>query len=225
MNGSFLVAVVVTFAFACPAFAQQPDVVLLNGKILTVDRAASTREALAIRGGRIVAAGTTADGRRLAGAATRGIDLQGRTVIPGLIDSHMHAIRAAQFFATEVNWIGAPTLSEALARMRAAAQARPGAWLIVAGGWAEKQFKEGRRPTQAELQAVAPGNPVYVQLGYQWAVLTPQAWKALNLTRDADLPQGARFERDSSGTLTGAVTGPQSAIVALFDKLPKPTYE
>jgi len=225
MNKSFLAAIVITIATACPAYAQQPDTVLLNGKILTVDRTSSTREALAIRDGHIIAVGTTADIRRLAASTTRVIDLQGRTVIPGLIDSHMHAIRAAQFFATEVNWIGAPTLTEALARMRAAGQARPGAWLIVAGGWTERQFKEGRRPTQAELQAAAPSNPVYVQLGYQWAVLTAQAWKALNLTTDADLPDGARFERDSSGALTGAVIGPQPAIVALFDKLPKPTYE
>ena len=109
ISRSFPALVVVTMAVACPASAQQADTVLVNGKILTVDRANSTREALAIRGGRIVAVGTTADVRRLAGAATRVIDLQGRTVIPGLIDSHMHAIRAAQFFATEVNWIGAPT--------------------------------------------------------------------------------------------------------------------
>jgi predicted amidohydrolase YtcJ len=225
MNKSLLAAIAVSLAAACPASAQPPDTVLLNGKILTVDPTSSTREALAIRGGRIIAVGTTADIRRLAASATQVIDLQGRTVVPGLIDSHMHAIRAAQFFATEVNWIGAPTLSDALARMRAAAQARPGAWLIVAGGWTEKQFREGRRPTQTELEAAAPSNPVYVQLGYQWAVLTAQAWKALNLTTDADLPAGARFERDASGTLTGAVTGPQSAIVALFDKLPKPTDE
>ena len=224
-RGFAAAVVLITLALAGPASAQQPDTVLLNGKILTVDRSSSTREALAVRGGRIVAVGTTAEVRRLAGATTRVIDLQGRTVIPGLIDSHVHAIRAAQFFATEVNWIGAPTITEALARVRTAAQARPGAWLIVAGGWTEKQFKEGRRPTQAELQAAAPSNPVYVQLGYQWAVMTAPAWKALNITADADLPAGAKFERDSSGTITGAVTGPQSAIVALFDKLPKPTYE
>src|SRR4051812_27897209 len=145
--------VVITLALAGTASAQQPDTVLLNGKILTVDRSSSTREALAVRGGRIVAVGTTAEVRRLAGSTTRVIDLQGRTVIPGLIDSHMHAIRAAQFFATEVNWIGAPTITEALARVRTAAQARPGAWLIVARGWTEKQFRERRRPTPAELQA------------------------------------------------------------------------
>src|SRR3954470_9992787 len=140
---------------ATSAHAQQPDTVLVNGKIVVVDAAFSTREALAIRDGRVVALGTTADVRKLAGPRTRVIDLQGRTVIPGLIDSHMHAIRAAQFFATEVNWIGSPTLADALGRMRDAAAARPGAWLIVAGGWTERQFMERRRPTQAELRQAA----------------------------------------------------------------------
>jgi predicted amidohydrolase YtcJ len=216
---------VVAIMTARVALAQQPDTVLVNGKIVTVDRSSSTREALAIREGRIVALGTSAEIRRLAGGATRVIDLQGRTVIPGLIDSHMHAIRAAQFFATEVNWTGASSLDEALARMRDAARARPGAWLIVAGGWTERQFKEGRRPTQSELQSAASGNPAYVQLGYQWAVMNDAAWKALKISTDADLPAGGKFERDAAGALTGAVTGPQTAIVALFDKLPKPTAE
>src|ERR1700694_3609965 len=137
---------------AAPAAAQAPDTVLLNGKILTVDAQFSTVEAMAIRDGRISALGSTADLRKTAGPRTRVIDLQGRTVIPGLIDSHMHAIRAAQSFATEVNWIGAPSLAEAVKRIHDAAGAmKPGAWLIVAGGWNVEQFKEKRRPAQAEL--------------------------------------------------------------------------
>ena len=225
MQHARLLVVIATMFAASTAAAQEPDTVLVNGKIITADAAFSTREALAIRADRIVAVGTTSAIRKLAGTRTRVIDLQGRTVIPGLIDSHMHAIRAALFFATEVNWIGAPTIVDALARMREAARARPGAWLIVAGGWTEKQFKEGRRPTQAELQAAAPDNPVYVQLGYQWAMLTPTAWKALKISSDADVPAGGRLERDDKGAFTGAVTGPQAAIVALFERLPKPTYE
>src|SRR5687768_12281997 len=100
------------FALASSVSAQTPDTVLVNGKVVTVDAASSVREAVAIANGRIVAVGATADVRRMAGPATRVIDLQGRTVIPGLIDSHLHAIRAAQTFATEVNWTGVRSLAE-----------------------------------------------------------------------------------------------------------------
>ncbi|HZI80492.1 MAG TPA: amidohydrolase [Vicinamibacterales bacterium] len=215
------------FAALLPAtvWAQAADTVLINGKVVTVDERESVVEALAIRDGRIVATGTTAAIRKLAGSGTRTIDVQGRTVIPGLIDSHLHAIRAALSFSTEVNWIGARSLEEALGRIRKAAQTMPrGAWLIVAGGWNEQQFAERRRPTQAELEAAAPENPVYVQLGYGWAVLTDDGLRALKLASDADVPNGGRLERDASGKPTGAVTGPQAAIIALFDRLPRPTY-
>jgi predicted amidohydrolase YtcJ len=211
---------------AAAAAAQSADIVFVNGKILTLDRQFSTAEALAVRDGRIARVGSTAAVRELAGAGTRVIDLQGRTVIPGLIDSHLHAIRAALSFSTEVNWIGVRTLPEALARIREASRAmKPGAWLIVAGGWNVQQFKENRRPTQQELSAAAPDNPVYVQLGYGWAMLTPRATKALNINTEADLPPGGRFEKDASGKPTGAVVGGQGAIVALFDRLPRPTFD
>jgi len=213
-------------AVAAAAYAQSADTVFINGKILTVDSQSSVREAIAIRGGRIQAVGTTADIRKLAGPSTRSIDLQGRTVIPGLIDSHLHAIRAALSFSTEVNWIGARSLPEALARIHEAARTmKPGSWLIVAGGWNVEQFQERRRPTQAELIAAAPDNPVYVQLGYGWAILTPVGLRALNITSDADLPSGGKLEKDAAGKLTGGITGGQNAIIALFDRLPKPTFD
>src|SRR5690242_16178603 len=170
-------------ASALALFCQTADTILINGKILTVDNQSSIREAMAIREGRIQAVGATADIRKLASPATRTIDLQGRTVIPGLIDSHMHAIRAALSFSTEVNWIGARSLPEALSRIRDAAKTmKPGSWLIVAGGWNVDQFQERRRPTQAELIAAAPENPVYVQLGYGWAILTPAGLRALGIS-------------------------------------------
>jgi predicted amidohydrolase YtcJ len=219
-------AIGLAMLLAVPACCQTPDTVLINGKIVTVDEQFPTREALAIRDGRIVALGTTAEIRKLAGAKSRVIDLQGRTVVPGLIDSHMHAIRAALSFSTEVNWIGASSLSEAVGRIHEASQTmKPGAWLIVAGGWNVQQFKEKRRPTQAELLAAAPDNPVYVQLGYGWVVMTPAALKALKIAADADLPPGGKLDRDPNGNLTGGITGGNNAIVALFDKLPKPDFE
>jgi hypothetical protein len=221
-----VVVIVLAWLWAVPLAAQSPDVVLINGKILTVDRQFITREALAVRDGRVAAVGNTAEIRTLADPKTRVIDLQGRTVIPGLIDSHLHAIRAALSFSTEVNWIGAPSIVDALGRIRDASRTmKPGAWLIVAGGWNVQQFKENRRPTQAELVSSAPDNPVYVQLGYGWAMLTPRAAKALNINSEADLPPGGRFEKDAAGKPTGAVTGGQGAIVALFDRLPRPTFD
>src|SRR5881275_2807289 len=177
-------------------WGQIADSVLPNGKVLTVDPQFSIQEAIAIRDGRISAVGKTADVRKLAGPRTRLIDLQGRTVIPGLIDSHLHGIRAALSFSTEVNWIGASSLDDALGRIRQAARTmKPGAWLIVAGGWNVQQFKEKRVPTQAELIAAAPNSPVYVQLGYGWAMITPAGYKELSIVSESDLPSGGRFEK------------------------------
>ncbi len=205
-----LVITAMVLFVAVSAHAQTADTILVNGKIVTVDARSSTRQAIAVRDGKILALGTSAEMRRLAGPRSRIVDLQGRTVIPGLIDSHLHAIRAAETFATEVNWIGATSLTEALARITAASHTMtPGAWLIVAGGWNVAQFKENRRPAQAELVAAAPNNPVYVQLGYGWAMLTPRAIKALNVTTAPD----------------GSVSGSQTTIIALFDRLPKPTFD
>jgi predicted amidohydrolase YtcJ len=136
----------------------------------------------------------------------------------------MHATRAALSFATEVNWIGASSLADALNRLRAAAtRAKPGSWLVVVTPPATLDtFSERRRPTQAELIAAAPNNPVYVQLAYGWAMMTPLAMKTLNIADDADLPKQNTLEKDASGRLTGAITG---NLVELFDRLPKPTFD
>ena len=220
-----LAAFLLGVCIAANAAAQAPDTVLVNGKVITLDARSSVQEALAIRDGKLAALGRNAEIRKLAGPKTRLIDLGGRTVIPGLIDSHLHAIRAALSFTSEVNWIGARTLTEAMGRIGAAARARePGAWLIVAGGWNELQFAERRRPTQAELAAAAPANPVYVQLGYGWVVMNGAGFATLGIKTDADLPAGGKLERDGSGAPTGAITGGNNAIVALFDRLPRPTY-
>src|SRR5215471_11626016 len=218
-------------AAASPGTAQDAgvnaaDFVLLNGKIVTLAATAPTAEALAVRDGKIIAVGRSADIRALAGSGTRVVDLAGRTVIPGLIDSHMHAIRAALFYATEVNWIGTTSIPQAMERIKAAAQrAKPNQWIIVAGGWTEQQFKEKRRPTQAELLAAAPDNPVYIQLFYSAALLTPAGFKALNIAGDADVPPNGKIERDASGNPSGWIAGDNPTISALFDKLPLPSFD
>src|ERR1044072_4734229 len=124
--------------FAGAAQAQSADTILLNGKIVTFESAPV--EALAVRGDRIAAMRPSADIRALAGPATRVIDLAGRTVIPGLIDSHIHAIRAGLTYTTEVHWIGATSLGEALDRLRGPARAAPkGGWAVGGGGWSDTQ--------------------------------------------------------------------------------------
>src|SRR5260221_2748875 len=182
-------------------------------------------EALAIRQDRILAAGTNSEIRRLAGKSTRFVDLQGRTVVPGLIDSHMHAIRAALSFSTEVNWIGTKSVAEALARLRGAAKTRSsGDWLIVAGGWTPEQFAEKRAPTQAELAEAGGEHPIYIQLFYRWAMLTPKALEQLGIKEDKDVPPAGKLDRDTSGNLTGGITGNTPTITGLFARLPKPSF-
>ncbi|WP_445287790.1 amidohydrolase [Variovorax atrisoli] len=215
-------AIAASLLLTVAAQAQPADLVVTNAKIATLDAAGTMAQAIAVRDGRIVAVGSAAQMGAFTSPATRTVDAGGRTVVPGLIDSHMHAVRAALSYSTEVNWIGAGTIAEAMARIRtAAANARPGGWLIVAGGWTEQQFAERRRPTLAELQEAAPNNPVYVQLFYEAVVMTPKALEALGVA-PGTLPAGMKPTPDGApGWMSGDIVG----ISALFDKLPKPTYD
>jgi hypothetical protein len=219
-------AVFCDLLLAGSAKAQTADTVLFNGKILTVDKDFSTQQALAIDHGRVLASGTSAAMKKLAADKARLIDLGGRTVIPGLTDGHIHGIRAALTFGTEVNWIGVPTLKEALEKVRQAGKTqKPGSWIVVAGGWTEQQFQEKRRPTAAEVTAAAPDNPVYIQHLYDWLLLTPKAMEALNIHDDADVTPGGKLERDGDNRPTGVVTGNGNTLGKIFDHLPPPTME
>src|SRR4029079_2035004 len=124
-----------------------------------------------------------------------------------------HAIRAGLSFTTEVHWIGVRTLAEALDRIRAAAAGAPkGGWLIVAGGWTERQFKEDRPPTQAEIAAAAPDHHVYIQLLYSRVLLDPDGYDALGIRRDPALAARVTIERDRAGQPTGWLTGNSRTI-------------
>jgi predicted amidohydrolase YtcJ len=228
-----VVAVFLFALFAIGAARAQlppPDTILINGKLVVYDSAyaQAQAQALAVRDGKIAAIGAAPGIRALAGPATRIIDLGGRTVIPGLIDSHIHAIRAGLRYTTEVHWFGVRTLKEALERLRAAANTAPrGSWLVVAGGWTDRQFRDGRRPTQAEIAAAAPDHHVYVQLLYSKVLLDPGGADALGIRDEAGNSEWAArltIERDNAGRPTGWLAGDSRAISDLFNLLPRPTY-
>lgn len=203
------------------AQARDADLVLINGKLITLDAQQPHAEAMAVTYDRIEAVGTTAEIKSLAGPHTTVVDLAGRTVIPGLIDSHIHAIRAGLTWRTEVHWIGVRSLHEALARLREAAERTPpGSWIVVAGGWTERQFAEDRWPTQAEVMAAAPNHHVYIQLLYSRVLLGRGDDVALGI--DNALRSRLTFERDRNGAPTGWIVANNRDISRLFDKLPKP---
>jgi predicted amidohydrolase YtcJ len=206
------------------ALAQTPDTILINGKVVVYN--GGPAEALAVHDGRISAIGRSADIRALAGAGTRVIDLGGRTVIPGLIDSHIHAIRAGLTYTTEVQWIGVRSLKEALARIREkAAQTPKGLWLVIAGGWTERQFAEDRPPTQAEIAAAAPDHHVYVQLRYSRILLSPGGYEALGIAGNPALAAKVTIERGDDGRPTGWLAADARAISNLYNLLPRPALE
>jgi len=175
------------FVLLLPALAaaQAPDRILYNGKILTVDQKFSTAQAIAIRGERIVAVGDNATVRKLAGASTVQTDLNGRTVIPGLIDNHLHYLRGSNFMPYELRLEGVLSRKEALEKIAARAKAlgpgsEAGKWIFVIGGWHEQQFAD--KPggfTQEELDAAAPDNPVYIQKTYSDFYMNGLAIKAV----------------------------------------------
>jgi len=205
-------------SLAAPAPA---ELVLRNGKIITVDRDFSIKQAIAIRDRRFVAVGTDHDVRVLIGRGTRVIDLAGRTVIPGLIDSHIHATVAGLNWDAELHWERMRLLSDGLRQIAAAVKTKPpGSWVVVGGGWVPTQFGERRFPTRAELDALAPNHPVYVQYLREGALLNGAALAALGITPGTPDPTGGRFERNpNTGELSGWLQG-AAAWEYAYSKIP-----
>ncbi len=200
--------------------AQQPpaDVLLTGGKIITVDERFSIAQAVAIRGERIVAVGTDQELTRLGGPSTRRIDLAGRSVIPGLIDNHMHLMRAGTTWRWEVRWDGVGSRRQALELLRGRAKSGPsGEWIYTLGGWTVDQFADDSRPfTREELDAVAPANPVLLQASYYRSYLNSRALAALGI--DENGPADSWVVRDRARRPTGEIA--EAGIRALAGRLP-----
>jgi predicted amidohydrolase YtcJ len=210
------------FGAAGPA----PDLVLTNGKIVTVDDRFAVAQSVAITGDRIVAVGTSQEIARLAGPNTRRIDLRARTVVPGLIDNHMHLLRAGTTWQLELRWDGIYSRQQAIESLRARAKAvGPGEWVFNIGGWATAQFADDPKPfTREELDRIAPDNPVALQESYYQVFLNSRALHAFGIEANApdptDFVKGSII-RDASGTPTGVIRGDIAATRPVAARLPK----
>jgi predicted amidohydrolase YtcJ len=175
------------------------DLILYRGNITTLDRQRPQADAIAIRGGRFIAVGTEQEVMAFVGAETRRVDLKGRRVIPGLIDSHMHIIRGGLNYNIELRWDGVRSLADAMRMLKEQVDRTPAPqWVRVVGGFTEHQFTERRLPTLEEINAVAPDTPVFILHLYDRALLNAAALRAVGYTKDTPEFPGAEIVRGSN---------------------------
>ena len=205
-----------------------PELILINGRIATVDHSRPFAEAVAIQNGRFISVGSNQEMMRLRAANTETIDLGGRTVIPGLNDSHMHPIRGGLNYNMELRWDGVPSLADAMRMLKEQAQRTPPPqWVRVIGGWTEFQFAERRMPTLEEINQAAPDTPVFVLHLYDRAFLNRAALRAVGYTKDTPEPIGGEIQRDKQGNPTGLLIAKPNAMIlyATLAKGPKLSQE
>jgi predicted amidohydrolase YtcJ len=213
-----------------PDLIEHADLILHNGLIHTQDRSNPTAAAVAIRDGLFVHVGGVQGAMALAGPRTRVIDLQGRRVLPSLIDNHLHIIRGGLNFNMELRWDGVRSLADAMAMLRQQVEITPAPqWVRIVGGFSEHQFAEKRLPTIEELNAVAPETPVFILHLYDRALLNAAALRAVGYTKDTPEPPGGQIVRDAAGNPTGLLLAKPNASIlyATLAKGPKlpPEYQ
>ena len=197
------------------------DIIFYNGDLHTVDREKPRAKAVAIKDGKFVAVGSDAEAMAFRGTATQIVDLQGRTVIPGLNDSHLHLIRGGLNYNLELRWEGVPSLADALRMLKVQADRTPTPqWVRVVGGWNEFQFAERRMPTLDELNQAAPDTPVFVLHLYDRALLNRAALRVVGYTRNTPNPPGGEIQRDANGEPTGMLVARPNAMI-LYSTLAK----
>jgi predicted amidohydrolase YtcJ len=189
--------------FAAIAFAQPADLILHHAKIVTVDAQFRIADSIAIRGERIIAVGPHAEVAKLAGSNTRQVDLQGKTVLPGLIDTHVHGSEAAMYeFDHPVPEM--ETIADVLRFIKSRADAaKPGDWIVLTQVFITR-LRDQRFPTRAELDQASPNNPVYFGTGPD-ASVNSLALKLSGIDKNFQITDGkpGRIERDANGEPTG----------------------
>jgi len=199
------------------------DLVLLDGRIFTVDRQFSTASALAVRGGRFVAVGSTDEIRRHIGAGTRVIQGRGRTIVPGIIDTHVHSldVAAAEVVQPFRNLSSVPEVQDWI-RKEAARRPRD-TWI-----WTPRTYptrlREHRFPTRSELDAATTTHPVVVDCAYAFS-LNSAALAAAGITRDTPAPPGGAIVKDASGEPTGVLRNAGSLLARFGYKTGAPPLD
>ena len=196
------------------------DTILYNGNIITMNPSQPRVSALALRGGRIMAAGSDDDVRHLATAATTEHNLNGNTVIPGLIDAHLHfewlskALQAVDLFEV-------PSKAEALRRVQAKAAETPAGEWLTGRGWTQDVWNDGLFPTATDLDRVAPAHPAIFQAKSGHAAwVNSRALEVAGITADTPDPEGGKIARDDSGQATGILL--ETAIELVASQVPEP---
>ncbi len=214
----FLLAVWMLCVTVAPARAQESvDLVLHNGKIFTADQLLSTFSAVAVRDDRIVALGW--DGLLDQYRAARTVDLDGKLVVPGFIDTHIHISGDPERW---VDLAGLENMAELKARVtRKAERLGSGEW-ITGYGWSEDELAERRRPLRWDLDDAAPVNPVVLtRAGGHSSVASSLALEAAGLTPQTETPPGAIIEVDDQGRMNGILREGAQGLVRRF--VPDPT--
>ena len=220
--GGALLALTLTTWWAAPPAAQPrataPDLVLLNGRVITVDRTFSIAEAVAVTGDRITAVGTTARIRALASSATRRIDLGGRALIPGLMDNHLHSAGGGP----GVDLSRARALDDVLAAVAARVRATPAGGVVVSNSdWHEAQLREKRLPLRDDLDRVAPNLPVVLVRGGHEFIVNSAALRRWQIDEHTAEPAGGRLTRYPDGRLNGELVDTARALVTLPPPVPR----
>src|SRR5215831_12356851 len=204
-------------------FLQQaaPDLILTNGKVITVDERFAIGQAIAIKGDRFVAVGSNQEITALAGPNTKRIDLRGRSVVPGLIDNHTHLMRAGETWTEEVRLDGIESRKQAIDMLRAKVRtASPSQWIITLGGWTHHQFTDDKKLfSREEMDEIAPNNPMMLQEAYYRLYFNSRGVQALGLDKMTEPWIG----RDSAGKPTGIVEEAGTRIIAA--KIPPPSKQ
>src|SRR5205085_887891 len=190
---------------ASPALAQPADLVLRGGHVITVDKDWRVARAVAMKDGRFVAVGDDAAIAAHVGPSTQVVDLAGKTVVPGLIDSHLHQLFAA-LNGPAVQLLGARTIADVQKAIAArVARTEPGKWVLASSGWHESILQEGRMPTRHELDTVSPENPVFIPRGGHVVTVNSKALALAGITKDTPNPDGGVIVRDETGEPTGVL--------------------